>query len=139
MPRAVFDTNVLISAVIQIGKPKLLIDAVLDGRLGLILSKEIVAEFQRVIARKKFKFDKNKQAELTNFILNLGRIVRVKSVFKVVKEDPSDDIVINTAIDGRAEYIVSGDEHLLALGEFRGIRIVSVSKMLELLEKGNQT
>jgi len=77
MPRAVFDTNVLISAVIQIGKPKLLIDAVLYSRLGLILSKEIVAEFQRVIARKKF--DKNKQTELTNFILNLGRIVRVYS------------------------------------------------------------
>jgi len=47
--------------------------------VGLILSKEIVAEFQRVIARKKFKFDKNKQAELTNFILNPGRIVRVYS------------------------------------------------------------
>ncbi|MEM0161948.1 MAG: putative toxin-antitoxin system toxin component, PIN family [Thermoproteota archaeon] len=135
MRKAVFDTNVLVSAVIQVGKPRLLVDYVLDGKIDLILSKEIVEEFQRVIAREKFKLDKSKQNELTSFILNLGRIVRVRSKLKVVKEDPDDDIVINTAINGKADYIVSGDKHLLALKEFRGIEIIGVDEMLKLLRK----
>jgi len=136
MPRVVFDVNVLISGVIWIGKPKLLIDAVVDGRMTLILSDEIMREFKTVIAREKFKLDEEKQAAITNFILNLGRIVRMKNRLRVVREDPKDDIIVNTAMDGRVDYIVSGDDHLLALKEFRGMRIVSVSEMLELLKEG---
>jgi len=56
----------------------------------------------------------------------------------VVKKDPNDDIVLRTAYDGRVDCIVSGDEHLLALKKFRGIKIMTVSKTLELIEvQGN--
>lgn len=89
--------NVLVSAMVHVGKSRLLIDYVLNGKIDLIISKEMVEEFQRVIAREKFKLDKSKQNELTSFILNLGRIVRVRSKLKAVKEDPDEGIVINTA------------------------------------------
>jgi predicted nucleic acid-binding protein len=52
-----------------------------------------------------------------------------------VKADPTDDIILRTAYDGKADYIVSGDEHLLALKEFKGIKIVTVSEMLEVLNE----
>jgi predicted nucleic acid-binding protein len=51
-----------------------------------------------------------------------------------VKEDPEDDMVLRTAYDSKADYIVSGDKHLLSLREFKGIRIVSVNEMLKILE-----
>jgi putative PIN family toxin of toxin-antitoxin system len=60
--------------------------------------------------------------------------VKTKSRFKIVKEDPEDDMVLRTAYDSKADYIVSGDKHLLSLREFKGIRIVSVNEMLKILE-----
>lgn len=65
----------------------------------------------------------------------LATIARTRSRFKVVEEDPSADIVLRAAHDGRAEYIVSGDRHLLTLREFRKIKMVTVSQMLDILER----
>jgi predicted nucleic acid-binding protein len=45
------------------------------------------------------------------------------------------DMVVRTGFDGKAAYIVSGDKHLLSLGEYRGIRIVNVDEMLRLLKE----
>lgn len=73
--------------------------------------------------------------EFLEVLNDIARFVRVKSKFNVVTQDPDDDIVLRAAYDSRADYIVSGDEHMLALREFRGIRIVTVSEMLELLKK----
>ena len=54
--------------------------------------------------------------------------------FKVVSEDPDDNIVLNTAYTGRAAYIVTGDKHLLVLKKFKNIEIVTVTKMLEIVK-----
>jgi putative PIN family toxin of toxin-antitoxin system len=135
MPRAVFDTNVLVSGMIFAERSKPLIDEVLEGKITLILSMQMIQEFSRVIARDKFKLSGNQQNTLANFILRIGNVTKIKSRFRVVREDPSDDTILRTAYDGKADYIVSGDEHLLALKEFRGIKIVTVSEMLELLKR----
>jgi len=119
MPRAVFDTNVLVSGMVHAAKSRLLIDAVLEGKITLISSMQIIQEFKGVIARDKFKLSKDQQNTLTSFILRASNIVRVKSRFRVVREDPSDNVILRTAYDGKADYIVSGDEHLLSLKEFR--------------------
>lgn len=138
MPRAVFDTNVLVSGMLYAGKSKLLIDAVLDGKITLILSTQLIQEFKSVIARDKFKLSRDQQNTFANFVLRIGSIVRIRSKFKAVKEDPNDDVVLRTAYDGRVDCVVSGDEHLLALKEFKGIKIMTVSKTIELIEaQGN--
>jgi hypothetical protein len=141
MLRVVLDTNVLISALIRKGKPRKLLRRAYEKRFILILSREMMEEFLEVCGRDYFHefVSDDEAARFSRMLVNLSQFVAIKSKFKVISEDPSDDIIINTAIDGGAEYIVSGDEHLLALGEFRGIRMVSVSKMLKLLEKGSQT
>lgn len=61
--------------------------------------------------------------------------VRIKSRFKVVKSDPDDDIILRAAYDSKADYIVSGDKHLLSLSEFKGIRIVTIEEILKILRK----
>jgi len=138
MPRAVFDTNVLVSGTVFAGRSKLLIDAVLEGKITLILSMQMIREFKRVIARNRFRLSGNQQNTLTNFVLRIGNVVKIRSRFRVVRGDSSDDAILRTAYDGKADYIVSGDEHLLALKEFEGIKIITVSEMLELLKQKRQ-
>ena len=133
MRRAVFDTNILISGILYVGRSKELIDAVLDGKTTLVLSMPIVQEFRKVVARDKFKLSKDQQRALTSFVIRISNVIMVRSRFRVVREDPSDDMILRTAHDGRADYIVSGDHHLLSLKEFKGIRIVTVNEMLDLL------
>ena len=77
------------------------------------------------------------EEQVERFIENTERIakfVELESHLEVVN-DPKDGIVINTAIDGRADLIVSGDHHLLSLKEFRGIKIASVDEAVRKLKK----
>lgn len=60
------------------------------------------------------------------------KLVKISSDFNVTA-DNGDNVVLNTAYSAKAEYIVSGDEHLLKLQNFKGIKIVTPSKMLEIL------
>ena len=64
-----------------------------------------------------------------------AEIVNVRSDFKAVEDDPEDDMVVNTALDGQADYIVSGDRHLRKLRRFRGVRIVSPSAFMAIVTK----
>jgi len=60
--------------------------------------------------------------------------VRTRSRLRIIREDPEDNSILAAAYDGRADYIVSGDRHLLGLGEFEGIKILTVERILELLQ-----
>jgi putative PIN family toxin of toxin-antitoxin system len=136
MLRVVFDVNVLVSSLITRGKPRELWFKVRRKGFTLILSKEIISEFVKVMSREKFSRYVNEE-DLKVFLQALYETalpVKTKSRFKIVKEDPEDDMVLRTAYDSKADYIVSGDKHLLSLREFKGIRIVSVNEMLKILE-----
>ncbi|MEM4727724.1 MAG: putative toxin-antitoxin system toxin component, PIN family [Candidatus Bathyarchaeia archaeon] len=135
--KIVLDTNVLLSALIKSGKPRELIFKIADGKAQLILSRGILEEFLEVTEELKIRRYVDEE-DIIAFVRVLGaisKIVSVRSKFKIINEDPPDDVILRTAKDGRADYIVSGDKHLLLLGEFRGIKIVSVSEMLRLLEE----
>ena len=69
-----------------------------------------------------------------SFLNTNAKLVRVSSKFSVVEADPADDVILRTAYDAKANFVVSGDGHLLSLGEFRGIRIVTIDEMMQLLE-----
>jgi len=68
-------------------------------------------------------------------IIEISEMISMRSKFKVVKNDPDDDVIVNTAYDGNADYIVSGDNDLLKIKNFRGISIVTVTEILAILEK----
>ncbi len=134
--KVVFDTNVLISALIKTGKPRRLFSLATKGIVQLVLSKDLLEEFIEIVDEPKIRKYANQDVidDFLHILGNSSKIIGVKSRFNVVKEDPDDDVVLRTAVDGKVEYIVSGDNHLLALGEFRGIRIISIEEMLTLLE-----
>jgi putative PIN family toxin of toxin-antitoxin system len=131
--RIVLDTNVLISAIIRNGKSRKLFQLGIDGKYQILTSREILIEFEGVIHRPKFKMTKDEVIVIVSALVDSCEKVPLKSNFKVIESDPDDDIIINTAYDGKADYIVSGDSDLKSLKNFKGIKIVSVDEMLKIL------
>jgi putative PIN family toxin of toxin-antitoxin system len=139
--RVTLDTNVLVSAFIsKRGHSADVLDliATFDG-ITLVLSNEILEEFKDVMGRKevatRFDYSTTDVSKFEGTLRGVAEIVAVKSGFKAVREDPDDDVVVNTAFDGRADYIVSGDRHLRELNRFQGVRIVSPKSFLTILTK----
>lgn len=127
--------NRSMKSVIEGGKPRELIFKIVREKAKIILSKEILEEFIEVTDDSRIRkyVDEEDKIAFLKIIGNTVNLVKVKSRFKVVREDPSDDVVLRTAYDGRAEFIVSGDRHLLSLEEFRKIKIVTVAQMLDII------
>ena len=131
--KVVLDTNVLVSALIKAGKPRDLFNKLAKNK-QIVLSRAILEEFLDVIEDVKVAKYTSEQdiAVFLNALGNAATIVKVKSRFTAVEEDPDDDVIVRAAYDGKADYIVSGDRHLLALKEFKGIRILTVDEMLNI-------
>jgi putative PIN family toxin of toxin-antitoxin system len=95
----------------------------------------MLAELADVLTRDKFAEIKNSQINsLLTILARKSILVDIKQPLKVAAEDSDDDVVLATAHEGKARYVVSGDKHLLRMKEFRGIEIVSVKRMLEVLK-----
>ena len=134
---AVFDVNVLVSSLIMKGKPRELWLRAKANEFTLLLSSQIVSEFIDVINRRKFAtyVTAHDVKVFLEALHQTAKFTQIKSKFKVVKADPADDAILRTAFDGKADCIVSGDNHLLSLGAFRGIRILTVDELLTSLKK----
>jgi len=83
----------------------------------------------------RFDYSPANVEEWANLIRKSARTVRLKSKFKIVRQDPADDVVLNTTYDGKCEFIVSGDHHLLDLKTFKGISVFTPRQMLNVLSK----
>jgi len=130
--RVVIDTNVLVSAVIGHGKPRRLLSLVMKLPTA-VASKEMLAELADVLAREKFSLT---PAQITRFLTIYTRrseVVDLDRRVNAVDADPDDDIVLGTAVNGRAALIVTGDRHLLDMREFEGVRITTVVAALKIL------
>ncbi|MDA4129423.1 MAG: putative toxin-antitoxin system toxin component, PIN family [Thaumarchaeota archaeon] len=133
MPRVVLDTNVLISAIVGHGTPRRLVLELLKHQV-VITSRELLAELLDVVAREKFRdIEKNQINSFVAIVASKSLIVKLKGQPDIVKDDPDDNVVLASAKEGKADYIVSGDQHLLDLKQFRGIKILSVKEMLEVI------
>jgi putative PIN family toxin of toxin-antitoxin system len=139
--RVTFDTNVLVSAFIARHghSANLLQIALTIEQVELVLSKQILDEFEDVLTRSdvrsRFEYTVHDIKRIVSALKKSSNIVRAKSTFRVVKEDPTDDVILNTAYDGKACYIVTGDNHLLKLCNFRGIKIVNPKKMIDVISE----
>jgi putative PIN family toxin of toxin-antitoxin system len=132
--RVLIDSNVLVSALVNPGASRRLLFHLLDEHT-VVSSVEILAELEGVLSREKFSFTKSQVDEYLSLIASISTIVDVGEPPRVVEGDPDDDVVLATANYGRADYIVTGDRHLLRLGEYDKTKIVSVREMLTLLKE----
>jgi len=142
MIKAVLDTNVIISGIIMDhGTTYQILRNWENGRFEVILSESIIQEIQRVLYYPHIKNRKNLTEERIESILNTLKkyavITPAKIEISVISEDPKDNMFIVAAIEGDAEYIVSGDHHLLDIESFMGAKIISPSVFLQILNSRN--
>ena len=123
-PRAVLDTNVIVSGLGWRGAPAAILDAVSDGRLVLVTSAPLLAELRRVLEYPRLAKVIRGGAQLADLVAASGVLVAPSRVLTVVSDD-DDNRVLEAAIEGSADYIVSGDTDLLDLGSFQGIQIIT--------------
>jgi putative PIN family toxin of toxin-antitoxin system len=129
MFRAVLDTNVLVSAIISDGKSREFLKKAIAKQYSIVMSDLSIKELINVMRRPKFHISEDELQRTILALIRTAEVVNVKTKIKAVKEDPKDDMIIETAIDGCADIIVTGDSHLLALTTFEGIKIITVEKM----------
>ena len=129
--RVVFDTNVLVSALVfPGGRGDEALQRILEERDELFLSKAILDELLGVLARK-FARDAEALSRVAVFLAEVSTLVKPARRVKVLRDDP-DNRILECAVAGRADLIVTGDEALLALGEFEGVRVVRLADYLQM-------
>jgi putative PIN family toxin of toxin-antitoxin system len=138
--RLVLDTNTVVSGLIWRGNPGKLLDAARERRISLATTIPLLAELRGVLARNKFVRELTDRAltldDLFDGYTALADCLEPATIPPTVLRDPDDDQVLACALAADADVIVSGDEHLLALGSFRAIPIVSASVALARITPG---
>jgi putative PIN family toxin of toxin-antitoxin system len=133
VPQAVvFDTNILFSATGWRGNPFQCVERARAGQVEAVTCPELLEELAEKL-ELKLGLSPERTAEALADYLSFLRVVSIPKILDAVPRDREDNAVLECAIEGRAEFVVSGNKDLLSLGTFRGIRIVRASEFLGLL------
>jgi putative PIN family toxin of toxin-antitoxin system len=128
--KVVFDTNILVSAIVfPGGRADEALHRIIEEQDVLVLSKPILDEFLGVLARK-FSRDAEELAHLAVFLTSLAEMAMPARRLRALKDD-ADNRILECAVAGRADAIVTGDQAILQLGKFRGIRLLSLREYLD--------
>jgi putative PIN family toxin of toxin-antitoxin system len=132
--RVVLDTNVLVSALLFRGPAAAVHAAWASGRFVPLVSHPVLDEYIRVLAYPKFALTEEEIGWLIRHeLLRWAEPVTVTTRVAAIGNDPADNRFLELAIDGQAELVVSGDAHLLDLGAWKGIPILTVRRFLDSL------
>ncbi len=143
MMRLVVDTNVLVSALIsrhrgRASAPYLVYQALLQHRFTLISSVETLQELEEVLNRESIvrlhHLTTEQVGEFVDQLATASDLVAGEISVQAVIDDPKDDKFIAAAIEGRADYIVSGDNHLLNLKQYYAIPILAPLDLVTIIE-----
>jgi putative PIN family toxin of toxin-antitoxin system len=123
--KIVLDTNVLISGIFWEGNESNILKACKIGDLTNYISPEILDELQKVLFYSKFKLTLEEIETAFETVISISNIVKPIIEIDVIKEDPADNIFIECALTAGAQYIISGDKHLLKSKKYEGITIIN--------------
>ncbi len=127
--RAVFDTNIYVSAfAIPGGRAEAALVKAVKGEVRLVISKLIIHELLDVLTRK-FGRDAEELARVAVFLAELAEVVQPRRKIEVLSDD-TDNRILECAMAGRADGIVTGDRAMLELGECQGVRIMTLKEFL---------
>lgn len=139
MIKAVVDTNVLVSGIISPkSSPAKIINCWREREFVLVTSPKILQETKRVLnypkIAKKYYLNKEKINELMQGFSLFSEVCKPTKKISVIQQDPEDDKFLEAAITAGADFIVSGDIHLLNLQKYQGIEILTAKEFIKALE-----
>ena len=121
------------------GKPAKIIKAAEIGKFSIFISEEIVMEINRVLTYDKiakiYRVEGLPREQLVEMVLKIAKFIKVAKQINAVFAHPAEDKVIECAVAAKADYIVSGDKHLLELTSHKKTKILAVSEFLSITEE----
>ena len=128
--KVVFDTNILVSALVfPGGRGEAALERIVVGRDDLVISQPIIDELLGILSRK-FSRDAEELAHVAVLLAETGMLVKPRQRLRIVADEP-DNRILECAVAGQADAIVTGDKALLELGEHDGVRIITLRAYLE--------
>jgi len=136
--KVVLDTNVWLSGIFWAGEASKIIENAEKKDFQILISEDILSEIANVLGREsKFqRFIVNLKLSIEDTlrtVLSISTLIEPQTKLEIIKADPKDNIILEVALDGKAEYIVSYDNHLLNMIEFRTIKIISPNEFLKII------
>lgn len=131
--RVVADTNVFLSALLFGGPPEEIINLARQGQVELLASADILLELAAVL-KVKFEWQDAAIADVVRSIGYFSSLVKPQVAIKEITDD-ADNRVLECAVEAEADFIVSGDHHLLDLKSYRGIRILKARALLDIISE----
>ena len=126
MLKVVFDTNVIVSAVLyEKSLPALLLSLGLEDKVRFFVSPALLNEYEAVLKRPRFKLGEKQITELMGEINRKALIVIPAKRLKILKADEPDNRILECAIKGKADFIITGNKRHFPFEEFKGIKIVT--------------
>jgi uncharacterized protein len=133
MKRVILDTNIVISSALG-GALVLILEKWDAGKFTVIVTTDVVSEYFEVLNRPKFGLKQETIDRIVQYIYQFSEFVVPEEQIRFIEDDPKDDKFLEAAIAGNVDFIVSGDSHLLGLGKFRSIPIISGREFLNWLQ-----
>ena len=132
--RVTLDTNVLISGMFWSGISSVILERCRCGYIKLVMSSEITSEFEETLRyEKKFRQTEEEILQRVVEILDMSILVYPKEKLCIIQKDLDDNIVLECALAGKSDYIVTGDKHLLELRNYEWTKIVTPREFIDIL------
>jgi uncharacterized protein len=129
--RIVVDTNVFISAFFWGGKPKAVLERAIEGVDDLFVSKEILNELYSVLRKPKFGLDERHIDYYVRAIEDISTLIAAPALGEGASRDRTDDKILACALAAHSQFLITGDEDLLVLGDHRGVLILDPASYLD--------
>jgi len=133
LKRTVLDTNIVVSSALG-GALVLILEKWNEGKFTVIVTSDILSEYFEVLNRPKFRLKQETIDKITRYLYQFSEFVVPEERIRFVEADPDDDKFLEAAVAGQVDFIVSGDNHLRELKEFRSIPIISGREFINWLE-----
>jgi putative PIN family toxin of toxin-antitoxin system len=134
-PQAVYDTNVIISAILKPGSiPASLVSLAMRGEVRLFLSPALLAEYTEVVKRPVFGFNSTSVNRFLKELENAAVMV-YPTIRETAASDEPDNRILECALEAKAEYVITGNRKHFPFAEFKGIKILSPAGFISVLIK----
>ena len=121
----------MVSAVLFGGNPEKVLDLAKEGKIKILISEGILEEFRKVL-QKKFGFSLDMARLAASSVKEISTLVTPDQKLNVIKEKEADNRILECAVEGKVQHIISGDkQRLLSLKEYQGIKILSPAQFLK--------